>query len=162
MSEMIIPKERVSVEICSTRGALLRGEVFLRPPQEGGRGERLLDVLAERWFVPLSTPEKMIFVATRHIAWVRIDLLAAIDELDPEAEDDPAPSTARVVVELEDGGRVEGMMRYVAPPNMRRLGDHLERLPQFFALRTDDWVYLVSAASVASVTPLEEKRGGAS
>jgi hypothetical protein len=158
MSEMIIPKERVSVEICSSQGGLSRGEVFLRPPQEG-RGERLLDVLAERWFVPLSTPDnKMVFVATRHIAWVRIDLLAAIDELDPEAEDDASSCVARVVVELMDGTKVEGTMRYVAPHNARRLGDHLERLPQFFALRTDDWLYLISAASVATVTPLEEKR----
>lgn len=155
--DMIIPKERVSVEICSSQGALARGEVFLRPPQEG-RGERLLDVLAERWFVPLSTPEKMVFMATRHIAWVRIDLLAAIDELDPEAEDDDASCIARVIVALMDGTKIEGTMRYVAPPNARRLGDHLERLPQFFALRTDDWLYLVSAAAVASVTPLEEKR----
>jgi hypothetical protein len=155
---MIIPKERVSVEICSSRGDLSRGEVFLRPPQEGDRGERLLDVLAERWFFPLSTPEKMIFVATRHITWVRIDLLAAIDELDPEAEDDENSCIARVIVELLDGTRVEGTMRYVAPQSARRLGDHLERLPLFFALRTDDWIYLVSSTAVASVTPLEEKR----
>ena len=156
--EMVIPKERVSVEICSSRGDLARGEVFLRAPQDGGRGERLLDVLAERWFVPLQMPEKMTFVATRHVAWVRIDLLAAIDELDPEAEDDETCCIARVVVELLDASKITGTMRYTARQQSRRLGDQLERLPQFFALRTDDWVYLVSTACVASVTPLEEKR----
>lgn len=156
--EMIIPKERVSVEICSSRGDLSRGEVFVRAPQEGGRGERLVDILAERWFVPLKTPEKMIFIATRHVAWVRLDLLAAIDELDPEAEDDENCCLARVIVELMDGNKVTGAMRYMARADSRRLGDHLERLPQFFPLRTDDWLYLVSAACVTTVTPLEEKR----
>lgn len=158
MSEMVIPKERVSVEICSARGDLSRGEVFLRAPQEGDRGERLLDVLAERWFIPLKTPEKMVFVATRHVSWVRLDLLAAIDELDPEAEDDETCCIARIVVELVDGAKLTGTMRYTARRQSRRLGDLLERLPQFFPLRTDDWLYLVSAACVASVTPLEEKR----
>ena len=156
--EMVIPKERVSVELCTSHGAVSRGEVYLRAPQEGGRGERLLDVLAERWFVPLRTPDKMVFIATRHIAWARIDLLSALDELDPEAEDDASSCLARVIVEIAEGESIEGSMRYVAPPGARRLGDHLERLPQFFALRTDDWVYLVNAAAVAAVTPLEEKR----
>jgi hypothetical protein len=155
---MVIAKERVSVEICSSRGDLSRGEVFLRAPQDGGRGERLLDVLAERGFIPLQTPSKIIFIATRHVAWARIDLLAAIDELDAEAEDDENSCVARVVIELLGGARVEGTIRYVAPAPVRRLGDHLERLPQFFPLRTNDWVYIVSTASVASVTPLEEKR----
>ncbi len=157
--EMIIHKDTVSVELCSTHGAQSRGEVFLRPPQEGtDRGERLLDVLAERWFVPLKTPERLTFVATRHIAWARIDLLAAIDELDPEAEDDESSCTATVVVELNFGAKLEGVVRYALPHPMRRLGDYLERLPSFFPLRTDDWLYLVSSTCVSSVTPLEEKR----
>ena len=158
--EMVIHKETVRVELCSTHGALSRGEVFLRAPGDVGadRGERLLDVLAERWFVPLKTPEKLLFVATRHVAWARIDLLAAVDELDPEAEDDEQSCTARVVVEMADGNKVEGVLRYAAPPQQRRLGDYLEKLPSFFPVRTDDWLYLVSSASVASVTPIEEKR----
>src|SRR5947208_2008265 len=81
VDEMIIRKETVAVELCA-HGAVARGEVFLRAPGEGSdRGERLLDVLAERWFVPLKTPEKLVFVATRHVAWARIDLLSAVDEL---------------------------------------------------------------------------------
>ena len=156
--EMVIPKERVSVEICSSRGDVSRGEVFLRAPQNGGRGERLLDVLAQRWFVPLQTPEKIIFVATRHMAWVRIDLLAAIDELDPEAEADQSCCEARVSIQLLEGSKLTGIVRYTALQESRRLGDLLERLPQFFPLRTDDWLYLVSAACVTTVTPIEEKR----
>ena len=157
--EMIIKKETVAVELCSSHGAQTRGDVFLRAPGDGvERGERLLDVLAQRWFVPLKTPERFVFVATRHVAWVRIDLLAAVDELDPEAEADEQSCVARVVVEMQDASKIEGRLRYVMPPNQRRLGDYLEHLPSFFPLRTDDWLYLVSSTCVASVTPLEEKR----
>ncbi|HEY4222955.1 MAG TPA: hypothetical protein VGO62_16475 [Myxococcota bacterium] len=159
MDEMVIRKDTVRVELCSSHGALSRGEVFLRSAGDSSaRGERLLDVLAERWFVPLKTPERIVFVATRHIAWARIDLLAAVDELDPEAEDDEASCTARVLVELEDGGKIEGDVRYALPPSTRRLGDYLERLPSFFPVRTDDWLYLVSSVCVSSVTPIEENR----
>ena len=159
MDEMVIRKETVRVELQLVHGGVVHGDVFLRAPQEGtDRGERLIDVLAQRAFVPLKTPEKLLFVATRHIAWVRIDLLAAIDELDPEGEDDESSCIARVIVDLGDETRVEGQLRYVAPPTARRLGDHLERLPRFFALRTDDWLYIVRAGGVVSMTPLEEKR----
>ena len=158
MDEMIIRKDTVRVELCSSHGALSRGEVFLRSGDGVDRGERLLDVLAERWFMPVKTADKLMFVATRHIAWIRIDLLAAIDELDPEAEDDEQSCTARVVVEMEDASKIEGLLRYALPPNARRLGDYLEKLPSFFPLRTDDWLYLVSSTCVAGVTPLEEKR----
>lgn len=160
--EMMIRKETLPVELCSTHGALFRGDVFVRPPQDDGvdRGERLLDLLAQRWFMPVKTPEKMTFVATRHIAWVRIDLLAAIDELDPEAEDDESSCEAHVIVELGDAGKVDGVVRYALPQHLRRLTDYLERLPSFFPLRTDDWLYLVNSTCVSAVTPLEEKAGG--
>ena len=157
--DLVIQKEKVHVELCTSRGRLARGDVFLRPPHEASdRGERLLDVLAERWFLPVHTVEKMTFCSTRDLAWVRIDLMAALDELDPEAENDEASCTARVTLELLDGSKLEGTVLYSMPAGYRRLGDYLEKLPHFFPLRTDDWLYLVSAACVASVTPLEEKR----
>ena len=159
VKDMHIQKEMVKVELCTSRGRLARGDVFLRPSVDGTeRGERLLDVLSERWFFPLHTPEKMMFIATRDLAWARMDLLAAIDELDPEAENDEASCTARVHLELVDGSKLEGVVLYSMPAGYRRLGDYLEKLPHFFSLRTDDWLYLVSAVTVASVTPIEEKR----
>ena len=155
---LIIRKETVAVEMATTRGELLRGEVFLRPRGDEDRGERLLDVLAQRWFVPLKTAERVVFVATRHLAWARLDLLAAIDERDAEAEDSEASSMARVVVTMADGTRVEGRVRYALPSPMNRLGDYLEKLESFFPLRTDDHVYLLSSTSILTVVPLEEKR----
>lgn len=157
-AEMIIKKETVAVEMATTRSEVFRGEVFLRPRGDEDRGERLLDVLAQRWFVPLKTAERMMFVATRHLAWVRLDLLAAIDELDAEAEDDESSSVARVLITMEDGTRVEGSVRYALPAPMKRLGDYLEKLESFFPVRTDDHVYLLNSACVLTVVPLEERR----
>jgi hypothetical protein len=157
-AEMIIKKETVAVEMATTRGEVLRGEVFLRPMGDEDRGERLLDVLAQRWFVPLKTAERVVFMATRHLCWVRLDLLAAIDELDAEAEDDASSSVARVLVQMEDETRVEGTVRYSLPAPMKRLGDYLEKLESFFPVRTDDHVYLLNSACVLTVTPIEERR----
>src|SRR5688500_20393039 len=109
-AELVIKKETVAVELCTVRGDVRRGAVFLRPTEGADRGERLLDVLAQRWFVPLKTEEKLIFIATRHLAWARLDLLAAIDELDPEAEGDENSCEARVIVEMLDGKKLEGQI----------------------------------------------------
>jgi hypothetical protein len=156
--ELVIKKETVAVELCTVRGDLARGAVFLRPTDGAERGERLLDVLSQRWFVPLKTDDKLIFIATRHLAWARLDLLAAIDELDPEAEGDENSCVARVSVEMIDGKKIEGLLRYTLPGSARRLGDYLEKLESFFPLRTDDHVYLVASHCVAAVVPIEEKR----
>ncbi|MEZ4409013.1 MAG: hypothetical protein R3A52_21465 [Polyangiales bacterium] len=156
---VVTVKETVLVEYCTARGAVAAGEVFLRPRDASGRGERLLDVLSERSFVPLRRAgEGVVFVAPRHLAWVRLDLLAALDELDPEAEDEANSAVARVVVELSHGDSLAGTLRYSLPVETRRLGDYLERAPSFFPLRTEDWVYLVNVARVASITPLSERR----
>lgn len=157
--EVVTLKETVLVECCTSRGVLTQGELFLRPLDTAGRGERLLDVLAGRAFVPLRIAgESVVFLAPRHLAWVRLGLLAALDELDPEAEDDASSAVARVVVELAHGAVIEGTLRYALPAMTRRLGDYLERVPAFFPLRTADWVYLLNAAQVASITPLSESR----
>lgn len=156
--DVVIPKDTVSVEYCTARGEVARGEVFLRALDAASRGERLLDVLSTRAFVPLRLDERVVFLATRHLAWVRLDLLAALDELDPEVEDDALSAVARVAVEFTHGATLEGTLRYALPETTRRLGDYLERTGAFFALCTDYWVYLVSAAHIASITPLEERR----
>jgi hypothetical protein len=157
--EVVTFKETVLVECCTARGAVTRGELFLRPIDADGRGERLLDVLAGRAFVPMRTgAEAVVFLAPRHLAWVRLDLLAALDELDPEAEDDVSSAVARVLVELAHGASIEGTLRYALPAMTRRLGDYLERAPAFFPLQTPDWIYLVNASQVASITPLSERR----
>lgn len=156
--ELVIRKETVPVEICTERGVTIRGEVFVRPGEGAERGERLLDVLAQRWFVPVKTADKIVFLAVRHVAYVKLDLLAGVDELDADAENDEHSCVARVIVELVDGKHVEGNVRYTLPSLARRVGDYLEHLPMFFPLTTDDFVFLISSTCVVSVTALEERR----
>lgn len=155
--DMIVRKETVAVEIRS-RTTIVRGDVFIRPHEGAERGERLIDLLTTRAFLPLKTPDHMLFLATRHIGWVRLDLLAAIDEIDADAESDPESCSARLAVMFADGEHIDGEVRYSMPPNRRRVGDWLETLRGFFPLRTDDWVYLVNPAGVAEVSLIEEKR----
>jgi hypothetical protein len=157
--EMIIRKETVQVEVRDFRGETRRGALFARPADGVDRGERLIDILATREFVPLKGDDKVIFVSTRQLVWLRLDLLAGIDELDPEIENAPDSNTAHVILDLSDGSRLEGFLRYALPPSQRRLGDYLERLRAFFPVRTDDWLYLVRAESVVAVEPLAEERG---
>lgn len=157
--EVVTLKETVQVEYCTARGVVAGGALFVRPLDATGRGERLLDVLTERAFVPVrAADDAVLFLAPRHLAWVRLDLLAALDELDPEAEDPVTSAVARVVVGFACGATLEGTMRYALPALTRRLGDYLERVPPFFPLHTPDWIYLVNVAQVASVTPLSERR----
>ena len=156
---LVVQMETRSVEMWTRDGVLLRGDVFLRVPHVSTeRGDRLRDMLSERAFLPLKTAEKLLFVNTDNIAWVRMDMLAGVDELDAEVEDDINSCTAVVIIDLGDGTKVEGMVRYSRPHTALRLGDYLDQLPPFVALRGDDWLYLVNAAAMATVTPLEEKR----
>ena len=156
--QMVIRKDTVPVELATARGEIVRGEIFVRPHEGADRGERLLDVLSQRWFVPVKTPEKLVFVAVRHLAWVKLELLAAIDELDPDAENDDTSCRAHVICECIDGTRIDGNVRYALPAPARRVGDYLEHLPNFFPISTEDFVFLVNSACVVSVTPLEERR----
>lgn len=155
---LVIRKETVPVEICTEQGAPVRGEVFLRPQEGNEPGERLLDVLAQRAFVPVKTPERLVFIAVRHMAFMRLDLLAAVDELDADAENDEHGGVAHVIVELWGGGRLEGRIRYAMRTPSWRVSDYLEHLPAFFPLTTDDFLYLVSSTRVVNVTVLEERR----
>src|SRR5689334_12248226 len=102
MSEMVIKKETVAIELCSLRGVSFRGAVFLAPGNGGVRGERVVDILTQRAFFPLKTEGGMVLIAARHLAWVRLDLIAAIDELDRESEDDSNSCVAHVIMELVD------------------------------------------------------------
>ena len=155
---VVIRKDTVGVELRTSSGSTEVGEVFLRPIDASSRAERLVDILAERAFVPLRQEDKLILFATPHIVWARIDLLAAIDELDPDAEDDATGVKAEVEVTLAHAPKLTGTLRYALPAQSRRLADYLERAPAFFPLRTGDWVYLVRLANVVSIRPIAEAR----
>ena len=152
-----VNKQTLQVEICEVGGMVTRGEIFLAgysAPE--ARGERLLDVLPNRRFVPVRAEHGVVFISNRHILWARVDLLDAVGELDPETEGAEDTATAQVNVHLENGETLQGGMRYLRPAGARRLVDYLATLEEFFPLRTEDWVYLVNRERVCSVVALSE------
>lgn len=152
-----IPKHAVGVETCDSRGNKRRLEIYLaQPATPEERGERLQDLLRERQFVPARAGGSLEFLSTRHLMWVRLELIAALDELDPQAEYADGSVSALVKVSLEDGSDLVGGMRYLMPAGWRRIGDYLESLPGLFPLRTPEWLYLVNKDRVIRVVPIDE------
>lgn len=158
--DLFIPKSATTVEIKDHGGAVQRCKVFLsESPKPGERGERLQDVLAQRRFLPIQHESGVRFVSNRHLLWLRLDLLAALDELDPEAENAEGSSVAHVALSLDDGSTLEGVLRYFLPRSGRRVGDYLNTLDVFFPLRSGDELYLVNRDRVVGVVPLDERTG---
>lgn len=157
--DLYVPKSATPVEIKEHGGGIRRCVVFLSEgAQPGERGERLQDVLANRRFLPLQHEGGVRFASNRHLVWVRMDLLSALDELDPEAEGSEASASARVALSLDDGSSLEGVVRYLLPRAGRRVLDYLNALEAFFPLRTSDQLYLVNRDRVVDVVPLSEER----
>ncbi len=156
-SEYLVRKQTVQVEVCELGGRVTRGEIFLAGysgPE--ARGERLSDVLAARRFVPVRGDDGLRFISNHHVVWARMELLEAIDELDPETEGAEGTATANVKVELVGGQTLAGGVRYLRPAGARRLVDYLATLEPFFPLRTEDWLYLVNREHLSSVVALDE------
>lgn len=169
--QLVIPKYTVSAEIRDTGGRIRSVELYLSEQDTGDAPrERLQDILAARQFIPArqvrdsrigdapnQTP-RFTLLNKEQVVWLRLDLLQAIDEIDIEAEGADESISAGVRIDLTDGSELEGSVRYLLPSGARRLGDYLETLPEFFPVRTPDYLYLVHRDSVIAVTPAEEVR----
>jgi hypothetical protein len=152
-----IPKSLVDVELRDSRGRELAAAVYLAEAvPSGDRRERLQDLLTSRRFVPLRRPEGFSFIARDHVMWLRLDLMSAIDELDPEAEGGAGSVSAGIELTLDDGTMLRGGIRYLLPRTSRRVGDYLEGLPPFFPLRTPNHLFLVNRDRVVQVVPIDE------
>lgn len=155
-----VPKKAVGVLVSDLRGESHEGELFIFDPAGEGRGERLQDVLANRRFFPLVREHGVEFWNSEAVSWVRVELLSALGELDLESEDASESVESSVRVDLADGSHLEGRVRYLLPPESRRLGDFLEQLGRQLLLRTDEHLYLVNVRSILHVRPLELARNG--
>jgi hypothetical protein len=152
-----IPKELIEVRLQDSRGESHDGSLFVSESHQ--QRERLQDMLSWRKFVPLRMTDGQVkFFSRQHITWIRTDLIDAFGELDPEAEANRSSVCAGMIVELDDGRRVSGAVRYLRPDVSRRVSDYLEALTPFFPLRTSQWLYLVNRDRIVSVTPIDEVR----
>lgn len=155
-SSLRVPKHKVEVELRDTAGEVREVEVYLAESGAEERRERLQDLLANRRFVPVRHADELSFISREHVTWLKLDLISAIDELDPEAEGNVGSVSAGISVVFDDGTSLDGGIRYLLPRTSRRVGDYLESLPQFFPLRTPDWLYLVNRDCIVRVTPVDE------
>jgi hypothetical protein len=150
-----IEKDTLRVEACDVFGRSREAEVFLAlDPTQMRRTERLQDVFSDRGFVPLRADGKVEIVSARHIAYFKLDLLCALDELDPEVEQGDV-SISNVEVYVEGGGCIGGVLRYLMPDGQRRLVDWLATNPPWIKLRTPEWLYLIPRDRVVRVVPLD-------
>jgi hypothetical protein len=152
-----IEKNTVSIDARDTRRELRQVEVFLaNGPLVHSRGERLQDVLGERRFLPVRSKDQTEMINTEHLMWVRMYLIDALDELDPELERSSGVSSANVRIELAAGGSIEGTLRYCLPAGSSRLIDYLGTIDRWFPLRTEGSLYLINRDHVIRVVPLAE------
>lgn len=152
-----IAKSTVDVEVRDTRGEVRRVQVYVTDGiVQDGRGERLQDIFRARPFIPVRYGKKLEFISGNHLSWIRMDVISALDELDPEAEQTDGSVFASVRMQLEDGSFIDGGLRYFLPQPSRRLVDYLTVLPQWVPLRTAEWLYLINRQRVVRVIPLDE------
>jgi hypothetical protein len=159
MQSFKIEKDTVAVEACDVFGRSRAAEVFLAvDATPGGRTERLQDVFVEREFVPVRSNGRIELISARHVAYFKLDLLAALDELDPEVEVADV-QTSRVEIEVEGGARIAGILRYFMPVGRSRLVDWLATGPKWLKLRTPESLYLIPRERVACVVLLDAANG---
>lgn len=150
-----VPKSAVNVEFAVGQGNVERGLMFVSESASGHQpNERLQTVLATRRFLPVKLAGGVCFMRCAGVMWVRLDILDAIDELSPETEGAENSRAADVEILLVNGSKLAGAVRYLLPPEARRLGDYLDTMPQFFPLRTPDHVYLVNRECCLRVQPV--------
>jgi hypothetical protein len=155
-----VPKRAIEVLLCNRRGEAHGGEIFVMDPHGDARGERLQDVLATRRFFPIVREGSVEFWNSEAVSWLRVDLLSAIGELDLQSEDADESVESLVRVDLADGSHLEGNVRYLLPPESRRLSDYLELVGRQLLLRTDEHLYLISIHAILHVRPLGVKADG--
>jgi hypothetical protein len=155
-AQLKIPKYTVEVDIKSSRGVEFKVAVYVAEEMTvDGRSERLQDIFTSRKYVPVRVEGKHELINTAHVEWLRIDLISALDELDPQAEQELNAVSAGVKIELEDGSLIEGGLRYFLPIGMRRVGDYFETAPPWIPVRTPDHLYLINRDRIVRVVPAE-------
>jgi hypothetical protein len=151
-----IPKYTVDVEVKTSNGEQKHIGVYVAEELTvDGRSERLQDIFDTRRFVPVQTDSGFELYSSSHVTWLRLDLIGALDELDPQAEQAFGASSVAVSIELEDGAKLRGTVRYYMPPGMRRMADYLQTASRWIPLRTADHLYLVNRDRVVRVVPME-------
>jgi hypothetical protein len=148
MADLVLPKSRVPVEIALPRGRI-SAEVFIADYARNHAGpERVADVLnGEESFFAAAQDKQVRFIARDAVLWAKVPLWA---HEDPQEAGEPV--RLAVEIELSDGARLAGEVRFLAPGGRTRLKDYLNDVRGFFPLFQPEAVFLVNRAHAASVT----------
>lgn len=120
-----------------------RAEVQLHIPP----GEQLATLLADgNRFLPVIRPGGTCLVARDAIA-----ALAAPVARAPRLDPDLPMQRQRAVIRLRSGVRIEGELRWVAPPGRQRTTDHLNGDAPYVVVYGDDTAHLIVKAHVTEV-----------
>jgi hypothetical protein len=152
--ELKVPKRRVQVEVFLAGGGARQVTVFLAgfASSHAGR-ERLSDLLnaAEGEFVPAidADSDELMFLNRQSVAVAHVlrewesdeDLIGGLEH--------------EVEIDLTDGTRLHGTVRYVMPPERSRLNDYLNDAQPFVRLEHDEKVTLVNKRHIARVAKVK-------
>jgi len=156
-TELRVPKMGVTVEISLMGAQQRRAELYLS--LDGGSGDRMQNLTAMLTeagdFVPVATERRTSLYRKDAIVWVAVDL----SDGDPPIEDaGRVPGTElfderrRVDIALIDQTFLQGDLLFSAPPERRRVIDHLNDVASFFRLWTATRFYLINKQHVLTVT----------
>ncbi len=153
MSEWSQSTERMQAEVRLVDGVSLQGELHLQGRVFHHTGPESPVELLNRpeAFIPLSTPNGIVFVAKAQVMMVVCPPVSAVP--DPERL-----SVAKLIgldVVMHGGVEVKGWATLELPPPRARTLDFLNGPEPFFAISTDDDYRVLNRALVRLVRPLD-------
>ena len=151
-----IPKERVPARIVLEDGAVVEADLFISVAVEGIRIERPSDVLGGEPFLPVKSSDGT-FRILRSASIACLTVRAEFESgAELAAEDLAAGSThsAKLVIGLRGGTKIEGTVVYLAPEGQRRVQDFLNQNDPCVRVRDEDLVHIVVKIHVLDVRPL--------
>jgi hypothetical protein len=168
VSDLRVPKRRLTVELVQRRSDPGRFEVFLAEHQDHSwHRQEVLDLLEEDTpFFPAhdETTDGWVLIRRDSLVWVAIsgmELVAAADLGDLFADDGPGVALFdyrhHVRLDLVEGRTLEGQLLYSAPPEQARVIDHMNAPSRFVRVFTADRVYLVAKAAIVRLWDIPEK-----
>jgi len=149
-----VPKRVAEVTVRGTHGGERRVRLFVGDAAEEHAGAERPDDLfnGPAEFLPVQDPDGSISLLRRSA--VALVLLADDDAkpLAPAGESpQPEQGCESVSIELVDGARLRGTVRFALPEGRRRLRDYLNLDPPFLPVRCGERVVLVNKSHIARV-----------
>lgn len=149
-----VPKENVRVTITLTNSSTIKGEMFLNRGEipKSNLNELLEELNTDSLFFPFLVlgDEEIMLINKKQLMYVHM-------EPEEEQEEDLADIKKSLVrIDIKNGNNIKGTVEINFPKGKRRVQDFLNLTDRFFALRGDDWDYIVNKNHVLNVTDLGE------